>query len=85
MNAYQNTERRVEVLAEARKEANKLSLLIQLERLVEKLAFRQPIKGFKKIKPLTANTYEARLSKKYRAYIVFDRETPVIFKVGEHL
>lgn len=73
------------VLPEAKEEARKLRLIKQLNRLKNNLTKRKPIKGFKKILPKTANTYEARLTRQYRAYIVFDNDTPIIFKVGDHL
>lgn len=85
MSGYQNTEREVVVLQEAKSEARTLRLLTQLDRLKEALSKRRPIKGFKKIQPKSANTYEARLNRQYRAYLIFDGDTPIILKVGDHL
>ena len=85
MNGYQNIERNVVVLPEAEKEAKALKLTTQLNRLKARLVKRQSVKGFKKIEPKTANTYEARLTIKYRAYIIFDNDVPTIFAVGDHL
>ncbi len=72
-------------MPEAQKEAKDLRLTVQLDRLKTRLEKRQKIKGFKKIQPKTANTYEARLTIKYRAYMIFDNDTPTIIKVGDHL
>lgn len=85
MQGYQNIERKVTVLPEAIKEAKKLRLEPPLHRLIARLKIRQNIKGFKKIKPKKINTYEARLSKRYRVYMVFDNDEAIIFKVGDHL
>lgn len=85
MNGYQNIERKVVVLPEAERETRSLKLTTKLNRLKDKLAKRQPLKGFKKIEPKTANTYEARLTIKYRAYMVFENDVAIIFKVGGHL
>ncbi|OGD92557.1 hypothetical protein A2697_04700 [Candidatus Curtissbacteria bacterium RIFCSPHIGHO2_01_FULL_41_44] len=85
MGGYQNTERKVIVLPEAEDEARRLRLKPQLERLVERLRKRSLIKGFKKIEPKTANTWEARLKLRWRAYIIFDDDIPTIFRVGDHL
>ena len=73
------------MLPEAKAEAESLRLETQLERLKDRLIKRETIKGFKKIQPKTANTYEARLTIKYRAYMVFENEAAIIFKVGDHL
>jgi len=73
------------VLPEAEKEAKSLNLSCQLGRVVNGLKKRQKLKGFKKIQPKTANTYEARLKRKYRAFMIFEQDTPTIFKVGDHL
>lgn len=73
------------MLPEAKKEAEVLKLTAQLKRLEEGLAKGLPLKGFKKIEPNTANTYEARLKRRWRAYIIFDNNVPVVFKVGDHL
>lgn len=73
------------MLAEARVEAKVFKLEKQLNRLKDRLERRERIKGFKKIKPLTANTYEARLNKQYRAYMVFEKDKVIIFQVGDHL
>lgn len=85
MKGYQNIERKVTVLPEAKKEAKALRLITQLKRLEDGLAKRQLLKGFKKIEPKSANTYEARLTIRYRAYMVFEEDAAIVFKVGDHL
>ena len=85
MVGYLNTEREVEVLPEAKKEAKSYQLSGQLDKLEKQLKSREPVKGFKKIEPKSANTYEARLNIHIRAYMIFDEDKAIIIKVGKHL
>ncbi|NTU74121.1 hypothetical protein HGB07_08330 [Candidatus Roizmanbacteria bacterium] len=73
------------VLKQAQTEANNLNLTDELQKVVAGLENRRKLKGFKKIQPETANTYEARLTIKYRAFMVFDSDNVIIFHVGDHL
>lgn len=85
MSGYQNTEREVIILPEAKKEAKSNQLTDQLTRLEKQFKTRQLIKGLKKIEPKSANTYEARLNIHIRAYLIFDGDTVIIIKCGKHL
>lgn len=85
MKGYQNTEREVEVLPEAKKEAEKHQLSNQLAKLEKQLKSREPIKGLKKIVPKNANTYEARLNLNFRAILIFDENKAIIMSCVKHL